>query len=265
MERVRSFLDGPWEKSYDPMVLLRMRVDTVNNTVGDLKGYDCKKCRNRGYTAFITEDNTMSSRDCGCKAVRRALSESERSGLNRVLQSKDFDGFRPEQPWQRRMLEKCREYAASPKGWLLLSGQSGSGKTHLCAAVCNRLLADGHSVRYLSWRETVVQLKGLAMDYDRQQALLEVYKTAQVLYIDDLYKCGGTPTAADISLAFELLNYRYNNGLTTILSTEQTPQQLTALDEATGSRIIEMAGSNLLVIPRDLSRNYRLRGAKPSN
>ena len=51
----------------------------------------------------------------------------------------------------------------------------------------------------------------------------------------------------------------YINHLTTIISTEKMPQELVEIDEATGSRIIEMAGGNVYAISRNTSRNYRLR------
>ena len=63
-----------------------------------------------------------------------------------------------------------------------------------------------------------------------------------------------------MGLAFEIINYRYINHLPTIVSTEKTPQELVAIDEATGSRIIELAGGNVFSVARDPKRNYRLRG-----
>ena len=62
-----------------------------------------------------------------------------------------------------------------------------------------------------------------------------------------------------MGLAFEIFNYRYNNRLSTIISTEKTPQELVEIDEATGSRIAEMCGKNIYAIRRDPKRNYRLR------
>ena len=157
-------------------------------------------------------------------------------------------------------------YANDPKGWLLLCGQSGSGKTHLCTAVCRHRLLSGDEVRYMPWRDTVSALKAMSLDSEQRQQTIDNLKQAQILYIDDLFKTGraadGTnnPTGADTNIAFELLNFRYNNHLCTIISTEKSPQELAQIDEATGSRIIEMAGSNVFSVRRDTSKNYRLRG-----
>jgi DNA replication protein DnaC len=62
-----------------------------------------------------------------------------------------------------------------------------------------------------------------------------------------------------VSIAFEIVNYRYNNHLPTIVSTEKTPEELLVIDEATASRIIERAKAYTLNITRNPNRNYRLR------
>jgi DNA replication protein DnaC len=106
----------------------------------------------------------------------------------------------------------------------------------------------------------------MSLDSEHRSEIIGAYKTAEILYIDDLFKVGKAadgscnPTGADVSLAFEIINYRYINHLPTIISTEKTPQELVEIDEATGSRIIEMAGGNVFSIARDAKRNYRLRG-----
>ena len=71
---------------------------------------------------------------------------------------------------------------------------------------------------------------------------MEPLKQVTCLYIDDLFKCGGEPTSADKNFTFELLNYRYNNQLPTVISTELTPRQLGVLDGAVGSRIVAEGG-----------------------
>ncbi len=85
-------------------------------------------------------------------------------------------------------------------------------------------------------------------DYAAYEQRLNQFKHVKVLYIDDLFKAGTTgragqnPTAADLNLAFELLNYQYNNPqLITIISSQCTTDELMAIDDAIGGRIIERA------------------------
>ena len=97
----------------------------------------------------------------------------------------------------------------------------------------------------------------------KKEEKLEEIKRVEVLYIDDLFKTKDDipPTAADINIAFEVINYRYNNPeLITIISCQQMFAELLTVDEATASRIAEMCGEYSLSIARDIKRNYRLKG-----
>lgn len=266
MEKLTFNLPGLSVSKYDPVAHGKMRADSVNSLTGSLTGYDCRKCRNRGMMAVAMEDGNIFTRECDCMRIRRCVWEMEKSGLKNSIKELTFDAFQANEAWQKTLKEGAQRYANASEGWLLLCGQSGCGKTHLCTAVCRQRLYAGEQVRYMPWREKVSQLKSLALHNDQRTQILDGYKKAQLLYIDDLFKTGkGTdgaenPTVADVSLAFEILNYRYINHLKTIISTEKTPQELVAIDEATGSRIIEAAGAFVFSVGRDQKRNYRLRG-----
>lgn len=265
MEKLKLNPFGPSEQSYDPAALAKMKADTLNEMPGSLTGHDCYKCRNRGSIAFYRDDGSIFTRECDCMKIRRCVWEMEKSGLKNIIRELTFEAFIPTEPWQKTMKDTAAAYAKNPEGWLLLAGQSGCGKTHLCTAVCRERLLLGDEVRYMPWRDKLAQIKACSLDSEYRARLIEGYKNAQILYIDDLYKTGQNekgecaPRPADINLAFEIINHRYINHLTTIVSTERTPQELVEIDEATGSRILEMADSNVLAIGKNTKRNYRLR------
>lgn len=250
------------EPMYDPIAHARMKVDAMNSIDGTLTGYDCPKCKNRGYTAILRNDGSFFTRECDCTAIRRCLSEMEKSGLKNIIKEKTFQAYQAAEGWQKSIKDGAMAYANDPKGWLLFCGQPGSGKTHLCVAVCRELLLNGREVRFMPWREKVSEIKGYSLDSEERGKILHELKTAQVLYIDDLFKVGSAsnPTEADIAIAFEILNYRYNNHLATIISTEKLPEELAAIDEATGTRIVEKSKPNVYTIGRDMRRNYRMQG-----
>lgn len=266
MEKLNLNPFGLSVQSFDPLALARMKADTINSTLGDLTGFDCPKCKNRGNIAFPKEDGGVSFRECDCMRIRRCVLEMEKSGLKSIIKEKTFEAYNDVEPWQKAIKEGTIAYSENPAGWLLMCGQPGSGKTHLCTAVCRHRLLAGDEVRYMPWREKISEIKAMSLDNERRVEILKGFKTAQILYIDDLYKTGkaadgsSNPTGADVGLAFEIINYRYINHLPTIISTEKTPQELVEIDEATGSRIIEMAGKNVYAIAKDPKRNYRLRG-----
>jgi DNA replication protein DnaC len=83
------------------------------------------------------------------------------------------------------------------------------------------------------------------------------YKRADELFIDDFLK--GKITETDLNIIYEIINYRYNNNLPVILSTEKTLDDLVNFDEATASRLIEMSKGHIIVF-EGKKLNYRLYG-----
>jgi DNA replication protein DnaC len=264
MEKLNLNPHGQSVQSFDPVEYDRIRIDSYNKTKGDLIGYDCPKCLNRGRYAVPKEGGGMSFVDCDCLKIRRCVQKMEASGLREVIKSYTFDAYHDEEPWQKAIKCGAVDYANKVEGWLLFCGQSGSGKTHLCTAVCRHLLMAGEEVRYMPWRQDIRELK--SMESTNQVEALKKLQTAPILFIDDLFKTGRAadgscnPTAADVNLAFDIINYRYTKRLPTVISTERSPAELVDIDEAVGGRIVEMAQGHTYCIEKKQGRNYRLRG-----
>ena len=275
MEPVRNILPNTTERSFekpDPFEMAQLRVDDYNARIGALDqvdGYNCDRCKNRGQIQYVVEQNGIPvewSKHCDCWKARSSIRKMRASGLGNVIKEKTFDRYNAQEPWQQALKAAAVAYAKDPSGWFVMGGQPGSGKSHLGAAICRHFLLAGRAVVYMSWLDDAAQLKGSKSDGSYTD-LVARYKEAEILYIDDLFKTEERdgvkqpPTGADIRLAFEIVNYRYNNpGLLTIVSSEYYAGQLLDIDEAVGSRIIEMAGSNSFNIAKERSRNYRLKG-----
>ena len=178
------------------------------------------------------------------------------SGIN---EDYTLEAYNVEEGWQKRVLEKAKEYLANPVGWFYVGGQVGSGKSHICTGIVRELIEVGNEARYMLWRDESTKLKANVNHPEDYANLIEPLKTVKVLYIDDFWKSNtGTPTVADVNLAFEILNARYNRkDLITIISSEFYLDELMEVDEAVGSRIFERAKDNRLDIARDGKRNYR--------
>ncbi len=251
--------------SYDPVAHAKMKVDSVNAVPGDLTGADCPQCRNRGSYAVLTDDGRILHRECGCMTQRRCVWKMESSGLKDVMRCYTFAKFKADKPWQEKAKATAMDYCADPQGWFAACGQSGSGKSHLCTAICRQLLLSGHEVVYMPWQSDSAALKAQRLDSDRREELLGRLKKAEYLYIDDLFKTPYSPngyvspTNADVMLAFEILNHRYLAKMPTLISTELSPQELAGVDEAVAGRILELAGSHILHITRDPGKNFRLK------
>lgn len=252
---------------------VRFKVDCENRKSGNLNerdGYDCKVCKNKGVIHKVDVylgDYKEIVADCECAPIRKSIRRMKRSGLEDVIKKCTFARFEATEEWQRVVKQTAMEYAKEPAGWFFIGGQSGCGKTHLCTAICRELLLKGMETYYMKWRDDIAKLKGLALDADEREKMISKYKNAPVLYIDDLFKTGrnpdGTepkPTAADINIAFEIINYRYcKPELLTVISSELSVNELVDIDEATGGRICERA--KVLNIAKDRSRNYRTKHA----
>lgn len=260
--------------SLTPKDYEQFKVDGLNATEGNRHeedGYNCNICRNKGFVAKLieNENGTYSHcfADCKCVETRNSIMRMKRSGLKDIIKDYTFDKFEDTEPWQKAIKQAAMSYAKEPEGWFFLGGQSGSGKTHLCTAICREFLLAGKRVRYMLWRDDVVKIKGAVTDSEEYSRMIGQYKTVDILYIDDLFKTGKDkdntvqkPTGADINVAFEILNYRYNNpNLLTIISSELSEDELLDIDEAIGGRIYERAKSFTIGKSRD--RNYRIKKA----
>ena len=250
------------------------KVDGLNATEGNRHeedGYHCDICKNKGWIVKLAELEDGSFHqvccDCKCVEIRNSIMRMKRSGLKDIIKDYTFDKFEATEPWQKAIKEAAMEYAKNPEGWFFLGGQSGAGKTHLCTAICREFLLAGKRVRYMLWRDDIVKIKGAVTDSEEYSKVIDRFKTVDVLYIDDLFKTGKAadnsvqkPTGADINVAFEIINYRYNNpSLLTIISSELTEDDLIDIDEAIGGRIYERAKAFTIGKSRD--RNYRIKKA----
>lgn len=249
----------------------KRNAETFNASPGSLNeqdGYKCELCKNKGLImrAVQTESGywTTFSRQCECMKVRTTIKRMEKSGLKNIIRDYTFDKFETTEDWQRKLKSVAQDYAKNPVGWFFLGGQSGAGKTHLCTAICREFLLAGREVRYMLWRDEIEKIKDFE-NPDREKTV-EDFKNVPVLYIDDLFKTGKRqdgekqrPTVTDVNIAFEILNFRYNNpGFLTVISSECTVNDIIEIDEATGGRIFERAMAYSL--KPDKSKNYRLKG-----
>ena len=226
----------------------RRKAEAYNRTAGKLEGYDCRECMNRGYSYTTDESGYLISVPCKCMTIRNNKRRIEQSGLADLLSRYTFKAWQTDEAWQKEILDGAKRFAANPDGWFSVSGKPGTGKTHICTAICGALMRKGYDVRYMLWRDAATTLKANSTaDAAAYSHEITPLKTVQVLYIDDFFKTGGKrpPTVMDANLAFEIINARYNaRDLITIVSSERSLDELMRIDEATASRIYERTKKN---------------------
>lgn len=232
------------------------KADLLNQGEGEAKYFDCRICKNKGHVVELNEDGFITYRTCECEKRRECYRAMERSGISPdMLKRYTFANYEDSELWQKDMKATAQKYAQSDlTEWLLFCGQSGTGKTHLCTAVAKYLLGHGHEVKYMLWSDIARKLMALKFKEVEYNDFFLTIANAEVLYIDDLFK-----THKDPMLAFEVLNARYLKKLPTIISTESNLDAIHKIDEATASRISEMARNYCYQIKQDPKRNYRYR------
>lgn len=261
--------------SYSPPLTEQERLERLAKRENQMEGkkhlsdgFNCDLCKNKGYTIKTVEANGgWENRQCTCRCEksRKSIRNLKASGLEKVLKDYTFDNFVASEDWQSRFLEKAQAFAKDESNlWFFVGGQSGCGKTHLCSAIAIDLLRHAKEVKYMLWKTDSRKIKN--DNFDGGGKLIEYYKNVEVLYIDDLFKCGKSygedvqkPTGGDINIAFEILNSRSVQKKKTIISSESTIFELFDIDEATAGRIKQMCGEYCFNVSKGEGKNYRKR------
>ncbi len=253
-------------ETYSSIDLPQKNTDDYNNSIGtanEVDGYNCEICKNKELIEEINENGMQIRKYCKCRKVRETLRRAMRSGLGNILVDFTFDKFKDGEEWQKTNKMKAQAFCEDDgANCFFIGGQVGCGKTHLCTAICGYYIKSGKEVNYMLWIEDAKELKSLATDHSEYQKRIGKYKNVDVLYIDDFLKVkkGEEPTAADISLAFEILNHRFLcDDKITIISSEKTLNDILKYDEATMSRIYQQSGNYKININNDINKNYRLK------
>ncbi len=139
------------------------------------------------------------------------------------------DGF-VDPPSFRRARDAAQRYSHDPMGWLVISGPSGTGKTHIAAAIANRLVSDGRPVKFVSVPDLLDHMRAtLDRDLDDPEGddfegLFSHIIEAPMLVLDDLGV--QSPTRWAEEKVDQVLSHRYARRLPTVLTTSLAIEEL---------------------------------------
>lgn len=197
----------------------------------------CPICRGAGYVRYsVPDDHPDFGKIFDCRCRRPQIEQARQtmlrqlSGLN-FLADKTFDSFHPRgiglaeavADNLERVYSASESYARQPEGWLVLRGGNGVGKTHLAAAIANHQIAEGNRVIFVTAPDLLDHLRtsykpGIERaDEENFASRFEEVRTAPLLILDDLGI--ESPTAWAVEKLYQILNYRYNAQLPTVITT----------------------------------------------
>ena len=234
---------------------------------------DCPHCGGLGYVIpNVPPAHPSFGRAvvCSCRAVDREMARmSQLQKLSQLgaLDSCTFETFLPEghglsKPKQlnlKRAYDWSVDYAKEPKGWLIIKGGYGCGKTHLAAAIANYRLSMGHPVLFVSTPDLLDHLRaayapGATVSYDQR---FDQVRNAPMLILDDL----GTQSNSDwaVEKLYQIFNHRYNARLPTIVTTNQ---EIDSFESRIRSRLEDISMVQVIHI---LAPDFRRGGSTRNN
>jgi DNA replication protein DnaC len=236
----------------------------------------CPRCGGTGFMRYDVpygDPNFGKLHTCDCRlrevSAGRAARFRELSRLG-PLENKRFETFSPEKGLNAfsrdalaTALRIAREYAAQPGGWLVLTGPSASGKTHLAAAITNQLLDQQSGALWIFVPDFLDHLRTTfnpqsEVTYDD---LFNTVRDAPVLILDDFGAHSSSPWAEE--KLYQILVHRYNAQLPTVVTTAKLLDSFdgrirTRLLDPEISRVVAVVGYSSETVNRLMGLSYDL-------
>jgi len=224
----------------------------------------CPMCDGSGW--FLTEEDGVELvRRCECAegAVReRYLSQAQIPARYRECTLEGFEIWDPKNGTTKLARHAVQEfvdlYPNVEKG-LLLMGPVGSGKTHLAVAALSQIISEKRPPvrgRFVDFTSLVLEIQ---MTFDGSGSSRDILRPligADLLVLDELGAGKTTPWVMD--LLYYLVNTRYQQGRTTVFTTNYVDRSETSPDdrEYLADRVSRRIRSRLF----EMCRKVELRG-----
>ncbi len=242
--------------------------ETINVFLKNLKieekdNYNCPDCKDTGY--IVIEQIAYL---CKCTKLYNRLPEK----LNNIFLENFLLDFYPKRAINPekskdtyydkadRLLSDVKifvkdiAYSNKYVKGLFITGPIGSGKTHLVSAIYNQLKNDNVDIEFFVVPDLLEQGKADMFNENGSRDVFAKAKKAKVLILDDLGAHNYTPWI--INQLYSLINYRLNNMLTTIFTTNLNLEDIDVrLDERIASRILELC--NIYNLNVDIDIRYK--------
>ena len=169
-----------------------------------------------------------------------------------------------------KAVSRCRKYCsisdeALREGYgIYLYGNSGVGKTHITACMCNELIEQGKQCLLTSFIEIGKAIRATFGGKDAEaDKLIRLVSSVEFLFIDDfgteIVRKGGEDNWLQEQI-YDIINKRYNNKKPTIFSSNYDLNQLVnerGLMNKTAERVNEMATAKIKIEGTNFRRSIK--------
>ncbi len=211
--------------------------------------------------ASNVDADVLSVVPCNCQsAVRDSGSQLKTYSQLGHLERMTFDALLPEgrrgradEALFRVAVDAAMAFAEKPEGWLVFEGSTGTGKTHLSAAIINTIIERGSPAKYLSALDLPDLIRDERFDEAEASTSFSSLLDAPVLVIDDLGAQQAT-NWVDAKLD-QLLTHRFNGRLPSVIALakpiDQLPERVALkLDDPSLSQVAKLTSIGSTVVDR---------------
>lgn len=242
-----------------------------------IKSAKCKKCGDTRWKPQKDEygnykTNTVGiilEMPCNCLIEEQNVKRLKKSGLLERVKANTFAKYVPKNDKQKEIKKKVIQFTKDFKdNWLVLSGMTGTGKTHLAVAAWNEIqkvnaekgIVKGIRAEMIVYNDLIAKI-ALGKRFDEDESSFEVierYKHVSILLIDDLFR--DNVHKESVEWMYQILNYRYDNKLPTIITTNNNILEIESINAPIHGRMFERTQHGIYWVhfEKDKTTNYRL-------
>jgi DNA replication protein DnaC len=191
----------------------------------------------REQTARKLRIEAMKQAEADARMRARVWRVIRESGMGERFRQRTFETFVANTPQRQNIVRSAQAYARQfgdqlPKqgllpdcNGLLITGSTGTGKTHIAAAIANYLLDRGTAVICMTERNILAKIRRTYSQHDDDEcAVREVYERVPLLIIDDLGK--EKPTEWTLATLYAIVDGRYERATPIIVTTNYDAKKL---------------------------------------
>ncbi len=219
--------------------------------------YICPKCQDTGY---------INSNFCDCMKNLFGKLMTEKLNENAHLTLSNFDTFSlsyyagNDYFTMQKILNYTKEYAMNfntDSDNILMTGDTGLGKTHLSLAIANAVLQKGYGVLYDSVINILWNIEREHFSYEHSSDFLNTVFDADLLILDDL----GTEQETKFynSMIYNIINTRLVRNKPTIISTNMNYQDISSRYGGKVSSRVATLYKGLKFVGKDIRKQKALK------